>query len=52
MIDKRLGIMDLTAILLCQDQGLPIRVFNMNKSGALKRIVEGEDVGTLIQPGE
>ena len=49
VISKRLGIMDLTAILLCQDHGLPLRVFNMNKSGALKRIVLGEDIGTLIQ---
>ena len=49
VITKRLGVMDLTAILLCQDHGLPLRVFNMNKQGALKRIVLGEDVGTLIQ---
>jgi uridylate kinase len=49
VITKRLGVMDLNAILLCQDHGLPLRVFNMNKQGALKRIVMGEDVGTLIQ---
>jgi uridylate kinase len=48
VITKRLGVMDLTAILLCQDHGLPLRVFNMNKPGALKRIVLGEDIGTLI----
>lgn len=52
VITKRLRVMDLTAILLCQDHGLPIRVFNMNKQGALKRIVMGEDVGTLIQDKE
>lgn len=52
VITKRLGVMDLTAILLCQDHGLPLRVFNMNKQGALKRIVMGEDVGTLIQDRE
>lgn len=52
VISKRLGIMDLTAILLCQDHGLPLRVFNMNKQGALKRIILGEDVGTLIHAGE
>jgi uridylate kinase len=52
VISKRLGVMDLNAILLCQDQGLPLRVFNMNKQGALKRIVLGEDVGTLIQRQE
>jgi uridylate kinase len=49
VITRRLGVMDLNAILLCQDHGLPLRVFNMNKQGALKRIVMGEDVGTLIQ---
>jgi uridylate kinase len=52
VISKRLGVMDLTAILLCQDQGLPLRVFNMNKQGALRRIMLGEDVGTLIHSGE
>lgn len=51
VISKRLGVMDLTAILLCQDHDLPLRVFNMNKHGALKRIMMGEDVGTLIQSG-
>ncbi len=49
VIAKRLGVMDLTAILLCQDHGLPLRVFNMNKQGALKRIMLGEDIGTLIR---
>lgn len=49
VIAKRLAVMDLTAILLCQDHNLPLRVFNMNKQGALKRIVLGDDVGTLIK---
>lgn len=52
IISKRLGVMDLTAILLCQDHGLPLRVFNMNKQGALQRIMLGEDIGTLIQTSE
>lgn len=53
VIAKRLGVMDLTAILLCQDHGLPLRVFNMNKPGALRNIMLGEDIGTLIRaPGE
>lgn len=46
---RRLAIMDLAAILLCQEHGVPIRVLNMNKSGALRRAVCGEDVGTLIR---
>lgn len=49
VIVKRLGVMDLTAILLCQDHNLPLRVFNMNRPGGLKRIMLGEDFGTLIQ---
>ncbi len=49
VISRRLGVMDLTAILLCQDHNLPIRVFNMNRQGALRKIMLGEDIGTLIQ---
>lgn len=52
VVTKRLGVMDLTAILLCQDNGLPLRVFNMNKQGALRRIMLGEDIGTLIETPE
>lgn len=52
VISKRLGVMDLTAILLCQDHNLPLRVFNMNKTGALKRIMLGENIGTLIKAQE
>lgn len=52
VVSKRLGVMDLTAILLCQDHNVPLRVFNMNKPGALKRIMLGEDIGTLIQASE
>lgn len=52
VVTKRLGVMDLTAILLCQDHGLPLRVFNMNRQGALKRIMLGDDIGTLIQEPE
>lgn len=52
VIAKRLGVMDLTAILLCQDHGLPLRVFNMNKPNALKQIMLGDDIGTLIHSNE
>lgn len=52
VLEQRLGVMDLNAILLCRDNALPLRVFNMNNRGALQRIVLGEDVGTLIQGGE
>ena|SRR3990167_3096797 len=49
VLEKRLGVMDLTAILLCQDHNLPLRVFNMNKPGALQRIMLGEQIGTYIE---
>lgn len=52
VITKRLGVMDLTAILLCQDHNLPLRVFNMNKQGAMKKIMLGEDIGTVIRAVE
>jgi uridylate kinase len=40
--------MDLTAITLCQENKLPILVFDMNKHGNLKRLMMGEKVGTLV----
>ena len=40
--------MDLTAFTLCQENNLPIIVFNMNEAGSLLRLIEGETVGTLI----
>ena len=46
--EKGLKVMDMTAITLCNENKLPIVVFNMNKAGNLKRIVSGEDVGTLV----
>ncbi len=45
---RNLGIMDATAFALCRDQKLPIRVFSIIKPGALKRVVLGEDEGTLV----
>ena len=49
VLDKKLGVMDLTAICLARDHGMPLRVFDMNRSGALTRIVTGESEGTLIE---
>jgi len=48
VLDQRLGVMDQTAIVLCRDHHLPLRVMNLNESGALVRIARGEDVGTLV----
>ena len=47
-IDKKLRIMDLSAMALCQDSAMPIRVFDFTKAGELLRVVSGESVGTLI----
>lgn len=47
-MSKNLGIMDATAFALCRDQKLPIKVFSIFKNGALKRVVMGEDEGTLV----
>ena len=46
--EKGLNIMDMTAFTLCQENGLPIIVFDMNKPGNLQRIMQGEEAGTLI----
>jgi uridylate kinase len=48
VFEKGLNVMDMTAITLCQENNLPIIVFDMNKSGNLYDLVMGEDVGTLI----
>lgn len=47
-ITKNLGVMDATAFALCRDQRLPINVFSIFKKGALKRVILGEDEGTLV----
>jgi uridylate kinase len=47
-IEKRLNVMDMTAFALCRDNNLPIIVFNITQPGNLKRVVLGEDVGTLV----
>jgi len=47
-IARNLQVMDATAFALCRDQKLPIKVFNINKPGALLRVVMGEDEGTLV----
>jgi len=49
VLDKKLEVMDLTAICLCRDHNMPVRVFEMEKRGALLNIVRGGDEGTLIQ---
>ncbi len=52
VIKNKLAVMDTTAIVLCRDNNIPIRVSNMNKPGALLRIVSGEAEGTLVDRGD
>ncbi|HEY1005742.1 MAG TPA: uridine monophosphate kinase, partial [Sphingobacteriaceae bacterium] len=47
--DKNLNVMDMTAFTLCQENNLPIIVFDMNKPGNFMRIAEGEPIGTLVK---
>ena len=51
VLDRRLAVMDATAIVLCRDHGMTLRVIDMNKKGVLKRTVMGEDEGTLVTNG-
>lgn len=51
VLDKKLEVMDLTAICLCRDHNMPVRVFEMEKQGALLNIVRGGTDGTLIEAG-
>lgn len=48
VLDHRLAVMDATAIVLCRDHDMPLRVIDMNKGGSLERAVMGEDEGTLV----
>ena len=48
VIESKLGVMDTNAIVLCRDQRMPIRVFNVFEEGALVRLVKGEPIGTLV----
>lgn len=49
-LERRLGVMDLTALALCQDRRLPVLVFNFDTPGNIRRAVEGHSVGTLVVP--
>ncbi len=48
-MQKKLKVMDLTAFALCQENNLPIYVFDMNKEGNLLQVVEGKEIGTLVK---
>ena len=48
VLTERLNVMDATAIVMCRDHKLPLRVFNLNTSGDMLRIMQGGEVGTLV----
>lgn len=50
ILEKKLMVMDATAIVLCRNHGMPLRVFNLNKKGNLLRVVSGDDIGTIVEP--
>ena len=49
VLQMKLSVMDLTAFTLCQENNLPIKVFNMNVKGNLTKVCEGKNVGTLVE---
>jgi len=52
VLQRGLRVMDAAAIALCMESQIPIQIFNIHKPGILKRVVLGEDMGSLIGPGE
>jgi uridylate kinase len=48
VLTDKLNVMDATAVVMCRDNHLPLRVFNLNNAGDLPRVVRGDDVGTLV----
>jgi uridylate kinase len=48
VLDERLNVMDATAIVMCRDYRMPLRVFNLGAAGDLLRILRGEEIGTLV----
>ena len=49
VLNEELKVMDTTAVVLCKENKIPLRVFNMLKKGALMSIINGEDSGTIIK---
>ncbi|MBZ4203086.1 MAG: UMP kinase [Methylovulum sp.] len=48
-LDQRLNVMDTTALVLCKENNMPMRVMNIFEQGAIMRLMKGEDIGSLIQ---
>jgi len=52
VLQRNLQVMDATAIVLCKEQNMPLRIFNLNKEGDLAKVVIDESIGTSIVPGD
>jgi uridylate kinase len=52
VINRRLGVMDFSAVDLCRHSAIPIIVFNLRKAGNMRAVVEGQGIGTLVDAGE
>ena len=52
VLQRNLGVMDATAIVLCKEQGMPLRIFNLNNQGDLARVVLDKSIGTSVIPGD
>ena len=50
-MDQRLNVMDATALVLCRDHNMPLRVMNVFVPGTIMRLVQGEEIGSLIVTG-
>ena len=50
-ISKKLGVMDITALTLCMENNIPIEVFALNEKGSIKKVANGESIGTTIEEG-
>lgn len=50
-LDQRLNVMDTTALVLCRENDLPMRVMNVFETGSIMRLMQGEDIGSLIEKG-
>jgi uridylate kinase len=48
-INERIGVMDSTAVTLCRDNSMSIRVFKLMTRGNIKRVVSGEEIGTIVE---
>jgi len=51
-LTRKLGVMDATALVLCRDYKMPLKIFNINQPGSLLAVVRGEPVGTIVEAGD